>query len=132
MKDLFKVIFLLMLENDFDFVKREWNIILIFLEKENYLWDYVYVKYFCGVGKFYVRFNICKNVILDIFFDDSDSIFLFVMLFFFLGFFINDRFKLFNKYVMICCCGWLSIINVFRCVVYGWKCFFFSCFVFWD
>lgn len=83
MKELFKVKFLLILENDFDFVKRERNIILLFVVKENYLWDYVYVKYFCGVGKFYVRLNINKDVIGGIcifIFNDSDSILL-VMLF---------------------------------------------------
>lgn len=69
---------------DFDFVKRERNIIVILVVKENYVWDYVYVKYFCGVGKFYVRLNICKDVIGCVF-DDSDSGLLIML-------FINDRF----------------------------------------
>lgn len=40
---------------DFEFVKRDRNIIFIFVVKMGYQWDFVYVKYMCGNGCFYVR-----------------------------------------------------------------------------
>ena len=45
MKDVFKVKFPLISENDFDFVKRERNTILTPVVKENRLWDYAHMKH---------------------------------------------------------------------------------------
>lgn len=76
LKELFKVKFPLISENDFDFVKRERNTILSPVVKENHSWDYAHVKHLCGAGKLYVRLNINKDVIggtCTPTSDDSDS-----------------------------------------------------------
>ena len=77
LKDLFRVKFPLISENDFDFVKRERNSIVTPVVKENHSWDYAHVKHLCGAGKLYVRLNVSKDVIskdmAGATSDDSDS-----------------------------------------------------------
>ena len=77
LKDLFRVKFPLISENDFDFVKRERNSIVTPVVKENHSWDYAHVKHLCGAGKLYVRLNVSKDIIskdmAGATSDDSDS-----------------------------------------------------------
>ena len=49
--------------NNFDFVKRERNRLIIPLVPPTMQWDYKHIKELCGQGKLYVRLNVPKELI---------------------------------------------------------------------
>ena len=46
---------------DFDFVKREKNVISLPVIKTGFKWDFAHVKNLCGQGRLYVRLNVPKD-----------------------------------------------------------------------
>ena len=62
---LFKVKLPLITKKDFDFVRRERNIITTPIVKAEHQWDFKHVKQLCGQGKLYVRLNVIKDILTD-------------------------------------------------------------------
>ena len=50
---------------DFDFVKREKNVISLPVIKTGFKWDFAHVKNLCGQGRLYVRLNVLKDELLE-------------------------------------------------------------------
>ena len=50
---------------DFDFVKREKNVISLPVIKTGFKWDFAHVKNLCGQGRLYVRLNVPKDELLE-------------------------------------------------------------------
>ena len=54
-----------MRRTDFDFVKREKNVITLPVVKTGHKWDFAHVKNLCGQGRLYVKLNVPKDKLLD-------------------------------------------------------------------
>ena len=62
---LFKVKLPLTIKKDFDFIRRERNIITTPIVKAEHQWDFKHVKQLCGQGNLYARRNVIKDVLTD-------------------------------------------------------------------
>lgn len=52
-------------KTDFDFVKREKNVVTLPVAKTGHKWDFAYVTNLCGQGRLYVKLNVSKDELLN-------------------------------------------------------------------
>lgn len=52
-------------KTDFDFVKREKNVVTLPVVKTGHKWDFAHVKNLCGQGRLYVKLNVSKDELLN-------------------------------------------------------------------
>ena len=69
--NLFKTKLPFITNGDFDFVRRDRNIISSPVVKKEHVWDSKHVKHLCGTGRLYVRLNVSKDTLVE---DEEGSI----------------------------------------------------------
>ena len=69
--NLFKTKLPFITNGDFDFVRRDRNIISSPVVKKEHVWDFKHVKHLCGTGRLYVRLNVSKDTLVE---DEEGSI----------------------------------------------------------
>ena len=52
-------------KTDFNFVKREKNVVTLPVVKTGHKWDFAHVKNLCGQGRLYVKLNVSKGELLN-------------------------------------------------------------------
>ena len=69
--NLFKTKLPFITNGDFDFVRRDRNIISSPVVKKEHVWDSKHVKHLCGTGRLYVSLNVSKDTLVE---DEEGSI----------------------------------------------------------
>ncbi|CAH3185453.1 unnamed protein product [Porites lobata] len=69
--NLFKAKLSFITNGDFDFVRRDRNIISSPVVKKEHVWDSKHVKHLCGTGRLYVSLNVSKDTLVE---DEEGSI----------------------------------------------------------
>ena len=63
--NLFKTKLPFITNGDFDFVRRDRNIISSPVVKKEHVWGFKHVKHLCGAGRSYVRLNVSKDTLVE-------------------------------------------------------------------